>query len=78
MFIFLMPKYVAHVITSIQRTLDKDENRLFLSRFVEKGKKGKREEVESLYKGTGVLCNKSLMINSGSVKNEGDVLGNYF
>jgi len=44
MSIFLMPKYVAHVITSIQRTLDKDENRLFLSRFVEKGKKGKREE----------------------------------
>ena len=78
MSIFLMPKYVAHVITSIQRTLDKDENRLFLSRFVEKGKKGKREEVESLYKGAGVLCNKSLTINSGSVKNKGDVLGNYF
>lgn len=40
--------------------------------------RGKREEVESLYKGAGVLCNKSLTINSGSVKNEGDVLGNYF
>jgi len=73
-----MPKCAAHVITSIPRTLDKDENSLFLSRFVEKGKKRKREEVESLYKKVGILCNKSLTINSGSVKNKGDVLGNYF
>jgi hypothetical protein len=45
------------------------KNKLFLSRFVEKETKKKKEEVESLSKGSkGLVCNKSLMIGNGFVK----------